>query len=210
MRRKRQNLLTLSAIVLAVGLFAVLGIIQTQRSSQVVAMSQDIPNVKQGLPTIGGAFELVDKDGKVWKDTDFKGKPMLVYFGYAYCPDVCLKALYNMTQAVEKLGGGKTIQPIFISLDPERDTPQTLKPFAENYHPDFIMLTGTKPQVDQALKAYRVHAARTTEDKDNYQVDHSSIIYLMGKDGDYKKHFNHETLAEEIVGGVKLYLEKGE
>ena len=212
MQRQRRNLLTLGALGFAVLLFAILGIIQTQKSHKMMAMTQDIPGSQEGLPTIGGAFELIDKDGKTWKDTDFKGKLLLVYFGYAYCPDICPTALYHMTQAMEELGGAKLVQPIFITIDPGRDTPSHLQTYAQNFHKDFIMLTGSQEQVNQAIKAYRVHAARASEEKgdDDYLMDHSSLIYLMDGEGKYRAHFNHQTSPDEIVKRVRLYLERRE
>lgn len=212
MRREQRNLLTLGAIGFAVLLFTILGIIQTQKSSQMVAVAQDVPGSQEGLPAIGGSFELVDKEGRAWKDTDFKGKPMLVYFGYTCCPDICPTALSHMTEAVEELGGAKVIQPIFVTVDPHRDTLPLLQSFAENFHKDFVMLTGSKDQITQAIKAYRVHAARTSEkeEDEDYLMDHSSLIYLMDKKGGYRAHFNHQTPPEEIIKRVKLHLEKGE
>ncbi|MBY0500892.1 MAG: SCO family protein [Alphaproteobacteria bacterium] len=211
MHRKRRNLLTLGAIGFALLLFALLGIIQTEKSHKAIAFAKDIPGSQEGIPAIGGAFELVDKEGRIWKDTDFKGKPLLVYFGYTYCPDICPTALHHLSEAAEKLGGTKTIQPIFITIDPERDTPQQLQIYAQNFHRDFVMLTGNKAQVDQAVKAYRVHAARAFSErgKDDYLMDHSSIIYLMDKKGKYCAHFNHQTPSSEIIERVKQYLEKG-
>lgn len=211
MQRQRRNLWTVGAIGFAVLLFGVLGIIQTQKSHHTVALAKDIPSEQEGLPTIGGAFELVDKDGKVWKDTDFRGRPMLVYFGYAYCPHICPAALYNMTQALEQLKSPNGVQPVFITLDPERDTPAQLQAHAQNYHKDFIMLTGAKGQVDKAIKAYRVHASRTSEENtEDYEVDHSSLIYLMDENGVYRAHFNHQTPPTEMVERINLYFEKGE
>ena len=211
MQRKKRNLLTIGAIGFAVLLFAILGIVQTEKSHKTVAIAQDIPGSQGGLPSIGGAFQLIDKNEKVWKDTDFKGKPMLVYFGYTYCPDICPTALYHMTQAMEELGGAKAIQPVFITIDPQRDTLDQFQTYAQNYHKDFVMLTGTKDQVDEAIKAYRVHAAKASQESGtDYLMDHSSLIYLMDKEGNYRAHFNHETPPSEIVKRVKLYLEKGE
>lgn len=210
MQRKQRNLFILGAISFAIGLFAILGILQTRTYLKTAAISQDIKGSNTGLPSIGGAFQLVDGDGKIWKDTDFKGKPMLVYFGYSYCPDICPTALSHITKAVEELGGGKTIQPIFITLDPERDTPENLQTYSQNFHKDLVLLTGSKSQVDEAIKAYRVHAARTSEDKNkDYQVDHSSLIYFMDKNGAYQAHFNHETPPEEIVKTVRMHMENG-
>lgn len=210
MQRKQRNLFILGAISLAIGLFAVLGVLQTTSYIKTAATSQDIKNIQKDMPSIGGAFQLVDPDGEVWKDSDFRGKPSLVYFGYSYCPDVCPMALSHLTQAIEELGGGKIIQPVFITLDPERDTPENLKSFSKAFHKDLVVLTGSKQQVDQAIKAYRVHAARASEDKENYLVDHSSLIYLMDKDGNYRAHFNHETPPEDIVKRVRYHMESGE
>lgn len=212
MQRQRRNLWTVGAIGFAILLFGVLGIIQTQKSHNAVALAKDIPGPKESIPSIGGAFELVDKEGKVWKNTDFRGKPMLVYFGYTYCPDICPSALYHMTEAMNQLGGAKTIQPIFITVDPQRDTVLQLKTYAQNFYKGFVMLTGSKEQVNQAIKAYRVHAARASEpnNEEDYLIDHSSLIYLMDKDGGYRAHFNHKTPPAEMVERVKLYLEKGE
>lgn len=208
MQRKQRNLLILGAISFAIGLFAILGVMQTRNYLKTAATSQDIKGTQTDHPAIGGDFQLVDTSGKVWKDADFRGKPMLVYFGYSYCPDICPMALSHLTQAVEELGGGKTIQPIFITLDPERDTSENLKNYAQNFHKDLLMLTGPQSQVDQAKKAYRVHSAHTSEDKDA-EINHSSLIYLMGKDGTYQAHFNHETPPEEIVKRVREFMESG-
>lgn len=212
MQRKQRNFFILGVISCALGVFAILGVLQTRTYLKAEAVSQDIKAAGAGLPSIGGTFQLVDKDGKVWKDTDFKGKPTLVYFGYSYCPDICPQALSHLTQAVEELGGAHVIQPLFVTLDPERDDSEALKTYAQNFHKDFIMLTGSQAQVDQAVKAYKVHAARVTEgaDKGDYAVDHSSLIYLMDKEGNYRAHFNHQTPPEEIVKRVRLHLEKGE
>lgn len=208
MQRKQRNYFILGVISFALGLFAILGVLQTRSYLTTDAISQDIKHANAGLPPIGGDFQLVDKDGKVWKDTDFKGKPLLVYFGYSYCPDVCPAALSHITEAIEKLGGGNVIQPIFITLDPERDTPEALKNYAQNFHRDFVMLTGSKAQVDQAIKAYKVHAARASEGTDkDYLVDHSSLIYFM-KDNTYQDHFDHNTAPEEIIKKVRLVLGK--
>lgn len=205
MQRKQRNLLILGVLSCALGVFAILGVLQTKTYIQTPGTSQVIENAQTGQPSIGGEFQLVDKDGAIWQDKDFRGKPMLVYFGYSYCPDICPAALSHLTQAVDTLGGGETIRPVFITLDPERDTPENLRSFAENFHKDFVMLTGSKPQVEKAIKAYKVHAARTSEDND-YLVDHSSLIYLMDKDGKYLAHFDHQTPPEEIVKTVEKHI----
>lgn len=209
MQRKKRNLLILGAICSAIGLFAILGVSQTRTYLKTAGTSHDIKGAEEAVSLVGGKFQLIDKKGKKWKDQDFRGKPMLVYFGYSYCPDICPTALSHLTQAVEALGGVRVIQPVFITLDPDRDTVENLGLYAQNFHKDFVMLTGTQTQVDQAKKVYRVHAARTSEDPDA-EINHSSLIYLMDKEGKYRAHFNHDTPVEEIVKRVRIYMETGE
>lgn len=211
MERRRRNLWTIGAIGISILLFGILGIIQTQKASHTVAVSGDIQTISEGLPAIGGPFKLLDQNGTLRTDADFKGKPMLVYFGYTYCPDICPTALYNITNALNQLGGALKVQPIFITFDPQRDTAQHLKVYAQNFHKDFVLLTGSKQQIDDVVKSYRVYAARTAENRgeEDYLMDHSSLIYLMGKNGQYVANFNHNSPPEEIVKRVKLYLETG-
>ena len=211
MERRRRNLWTIGAIGISILLFGLLGIIQTQKMSRAVAFSKDIQTISEGLPSIGGPFNLVDQNGIHRTNADFKGKPMLVYFGYTYCPDICPTALYNMTNALNLIEGNLKIQPLFITFDPQRDTVDHLKVYAQNFHKDFVWLTGSKRHVDEAVKAYRVYAARTAEDRGqkDYLIDHSSLIYLMDKNGQYVASFNHNTSPEEMVKRVKLHLEMG-
>ena len=165
MERRRRNLWTIGAIGISILLFGLLGIIQTQKMSRAVAFSKDIQTISEGLPSIGGPFNLVDQNGIHRTNADFKGKPMLVYFGYTYCPDICPTALYNMTNALNLIEGNLKVQPLFITFDPQRDTIDHLKVYAQNFHKDFVWLTGSKRHVDEAVKAYRVYAARTAEDR---------------------------------------------
>lgn len=211
MERRRRNLWTIGAIGISILLFGILGIIQTQKMSRAVAFSKDIQTISEGLPSIGGPFNLIDQNGILRTHADFKGKPMLVYFGYTYCPDICPTALYNMTNALNQLGSTLKIQPLFITFDPQRDTADHLKVYAQNFHKDFVWLTGSKQQVDDVVKAYRVYAARTAEDRgqEDYLMDHSSLIYLMDKNGQYVASFNHNTSPEEMVKQVKFHLKSG-
>jgi len=134
---------------------------------------------------IGGPFSLTDQNGTVRQEADFRGKLMLVYFGYTYCPDICPATLLAMSQALDQLGPeADQIQPIFITIDPERDTQAQMKLYASNFHPRLLALTGSAEQVAVAEKAYRVYAKKVTEPgKADYLMDHSSFIYLMDRDG---------------------------
>jgi protein SCO1/2 len=136
---------------------------------------------------------------------------MLIYFGYAFCPDACPTALQAMTVALNKLGpAGDAVVPIFITVDPERDTPEQLKRYAENFHPRLVALTGTAQQVAAAATAYRVYYAKQKDANvtGGYLMDHTSIIYLMGRDGRYLSHFTHATAPEAIAAEIEKQLAK--
>ncbi|MCW5698360.1 MAG: SCO family protein [Rhodospirillales bacterium] len=154
--------------------------------------------------TIGGPFKLIDQHGNVVTDVDFRGKYMLVFFGYTFCPDVCPTGLARNSEALELLGEkGDNIVPIFISVDPERDTVELLKNFADFFHPRLVALTGEKDMITEVAKAYRVYYAKVVEpdnkDDEMYLIDHSAITYLMGPDGKYIRHFGHNLSAERMA-----------
>jgi len=137
---------------------------------------------------------------------------MLIYFGYAFCPDACPTALQAMTVALNRLGAAADqVTPIFITVDPERDTPAQLKLYAANFHPRLVALTGSAEAVAQAAKAYRVFYAKQKDEgvTGGYLVDHTSIIYLMGRDGRYVTHFTHTMSPEAIAAEIKKHLAEG-
>jgi protein SCO1/2 len=141
-----------------------------------------------GGPSVGGPFTLVGDTGKTVTNRDFRGKYMLVYFGYTYCPDVCPTTLNAVAQAMDKLGPkAKDVQPIFITVDPERDTPAVMKQYVSAFSPALIGLTGTPEQIAAVAREYRVYYAKhvTGPGPNDYSMDHSSIIYLMGPDGKF-------------------------
>lgn len=162
----------------------------------------------EGVADIGGEFKLIDHRGKERTPEDFKGKYLLIYFGYSYCPDICPTALYSMTQALEKLGAqARKIQPLFITIDPQRDTIKALSLYMQNYHSSFIGLTGEEAAIKEAMKAYRVYAKKVDDAAaTDYLMDHSSIIYLMDPTGVFVEHFNHLTPADDLVKALKKYL----
>jgi len=159
-----------------------------------------------GKALIGGSFELVDHDGKKVTDKDFHGKYMLIYFGYTFCPDVCPTELQVMTGALEKLGDkAKNIQSVFVSVDPERDSTSVMKDYVANFYPGMMGLTGTPEQISKVAKLYRVYYSKATEkgaEPDEYSMDHSSIVYLMGPDGAFLKHFSYGTDADKLAKGL--------
>ncbi len=161
-------------------------------------------------PTIGGPFTLVDQNGKTVTAADFRGRFMLVYFGYTYCPDVCPTTLTTMADALDLLDGdGENVVPVFITVDPERDTPEHLKMYVNYFHPRLVGLTGTSDMVAAAAKAYRVYYAKAHQEgaaEDDYLVDHLSFVFLMGPDGAFRAHFENGTGAEAMAERIREYL----
>jgi protein SCO1 len=157
--------------------------------------------------SIGGPFTLVDADGVNRHDTDFRGKLMLVYFGYTYCPDVCPTTLTTMSDALAKLGASASeIAPIFITVDPARDTPAQMKQYMESFDPRFVALTGSPAQIAAAASAYRVYYRRAPGAGEQYTMDHSSVIYLIARDGHYLGHFDSTITADDLTRALKKYL----
>jgi len=146
----------------------------------------DYGAVGQQQAAIGGPFTLIDQNGHVRTDRDFRGRWMLVYFGYTYCPDVCPTTLQEMADALRRLGTkARRAEPLFITLDPERDHPAVLRKYLAAFGPEFEGLTGTPKQIASVARAYRVYYARHALPGGGYSVDHSSIIYLMNPDGQF-------------------------
>lgn len=142
--------------------------------------------IASGVPSIGGPFTLVNGDGKQVTDRDFLGRYMLIYFGYTFCPDVCPTTLGKMAAALDRLGErGNRVQPLFITIDPKRDTPSVIRPYTTALSPRLVGLTGTTEEIARVEKEYRVYAAehRTGDGPNDYTLDHSGIVYLMGPDG---------------------------
>jgi len=202
--RRRTGLL---AVILIIGALA-FAALQAHRQA-----GQTSGDKITAMPAIGGPFSLVDQNGNAATEATFKGKLMLVYFGYTYCPDVCPTTLTEMGNAVEALGPqGDKVMPVFITVDPVRDTPEHLKEYLSFFHPRFVALTGTPEQVAAAAKAYRVYYAKaktgitSASDALDYLVDHTSIVYLMGPEGGLKAHFPHGTSADAMAKKIREFL----
>ena len=155
---------------------------------------------------VGGPFALVDQNGKRRTDADFRGKLMLVYFGFTFCPDICPTDLLQMGLAVEKLGqAGEAIQPLFVTLDPERDTPKHLAAYVPHFHPRFIALSGTPSAIRKAADAYKVYYKKVAGPS-GYTVDHTAFIYLMDRNGHYLGFFPPGTPAERRVEIIRPHI----
>lgn len=161
----------------------------------------------QGV-TLGGPFTLVDHSGRTVSERDFAGRPLLLYFGYSYCPDVCPTELGTIAAALDAMGpAAERVTPIFITIDPERDTPAALADYVSRFHPRMIGLTGTADQIAQAARAYRVYYAKVRpRDATDYLMDHSSFIYFVGPDGRVRSLFRPETTPEAIAAAVAAQL----
>jgi protein SCO1/2 len=161
-------------------------------------------------PAVGGPFDLVDHEGRAATDADFRGRLMIVFFGFTYCPDVCPTALTAIAQALDLLGADAVnVAPLFITVDPERDTPEQLKEYVRHFHPRLIGLTGTPEKIAAAAKAYRVYYAKAraaNAPPDEYTMDHTSIVYLMGRDGKFLAHFSHGTEPKAIADRARSHL----
>jgi cytochrome oxidase Cu insertion factor (SCO1/SenC/PrrC family) len=146
-----------------------------------------IEGLLSGRAPVGGPFELTDQTGHRRTDTDFRGKLVVLYFGYTSCPDVCPTELQSISLALDKLGAAAdAVQPLFITVDPERDTPARLTDFVSSFHPRLIGLTGSPAEIRKTAIAYRTFFARNDATRPgDYSVDHSGFIYLIGKDGRY-------------------------
>ena len=166
-----------------------------------------ISMVAEAAP-IGGPFSLVDHTGRKVADKDFLGAYALVFFGYTHCPDVCPTTLQEVAVVMNELGERSSrVRPLFISIDPERDTPEVLADYVSFFHPRIVGLTGTAEQVAGATEAFRVTHAKAEIDEDFYLMDHSSALYLMGPDGRYLTAFSHTTPPEEMAARIRGYID---
>lgn len=156
---------------------------------------------------IGGAFTLVDETGKTVTDKDVITKPSLVYFGYTFCPDVCPLDMGRNVEAVDILEErGFDVTPVFISIDPERDTPEALADYASNLHPKLVALTGSLEQVKVASQAYKTYFAKQPADDEFYLVDHSTMTYLMLPDGGFADFYRRDIAADKMAESVACFL----
>lgn len=168
-----------------------------------------------GQAQIGGDFTLTDQSGKIVHAADFKGKVMLVFFGFTQCPDICPVTVATLSKTMSLLGDkADQVAPLFISVDPLHDTPAILKDFLSNFDHRMVGLTGTPEQIEQVAEAYKVYYskpdvpadAKPDDNKGEYAIDHSAFIYMMGKDGKYVRIFPYNATEQEMTQAVEHYL----
>ncbi len=164
------------------------------------------PTVRQAA-AVGGPFQLIDQDGRTVTDRDLKGKPFLVFFGFTHCPDVCPTALFEVSEVLRHLGGdAERVNALFVTVDPERDTPEKLKDYLSSFDPRIRALTGDAEAVAQIVKAYRVYAKKVPLEGGAYTVDHTALVYLMDKEGYFVAPFNLKRKPEDAAADLRRHL----
>ena len=163
--------------------------------------------VGQAIAGVGGPFHLEDQNGTPVSDDDLKGRPTLVFFGFTHCPDICPTTLFEISQLLQTLGpDANRTGALFITVDPERDTPSVLKDYLSNFDPHLRGLTGDQASINAAIKAYRVYAKKVPLDNGDYTMDHTAVVYLMDKDGHFVAPFNTKRSPEAEVAELRRYL----
>ena len=163
-------------------------------------------NMAPGVATVGGPFKLVDQNGKPVTDQDMTGRPFLVFFGYTHCPDVCPTTLFELSEVLRRLGpdADKT-QALFITVDPERDTPAVLKDYLSSFDPHLRGLSGDPAAIAVVLKDYRVYAKKIPTEGGDYSMDHTALVYLMDKEGRFVAPFNLKRTPEAAAADLRRY-----
>jgi cytochrome oxidase Cu insertion factor (SCO1/SenC/PrrC family) len=162
-----------------------------------------------GTALIGGPFTMVNQKGETVTEKTYAGQYTLVFFGFTFCPDVCPTELQVITAALNQMGAdAEKITPIFVTVDPERDTPAVMANYVTSFHPRLQGLTGTPEQVAAMAKAYHIFYQKVPDAKNpkDYEMDHSAIIYLMGPDGKFLKHFTYSTDAKVLAEALQKVL----
>jgi protein SCO1/2 len=158
---------------------------------------------------LGGAFHLVDHHGRSVSDETYRGRFMLLFFGFTHCRAVCPRALARLTRVIDRLGpAASRLQPLYVTVDPDRDTPEVMKAFLEKDYPRFTGLTGSRENIDHVKSRYRVFARRAADPDDTagYQMPHTAFTYLIGPDGRYAAHFTDAVEEDELVQRLGEYL----
>jgi protein SCO1/2 len=177
-------------LVIAAGVLLALALRETPRGAAGTALAS----------AIGGPFQLIDQNGEPFSDADLKGKWHLIFFGYTHCPDACPTALNEMSLALDRLGMKRDeVGVVFITVDPERDTPDALKSYVQSFDAPIVALTGSSEAVAQAAKAYRVFYAKHPRPDGDYDMDHSAVIYVMNPEGRFTATFTPDSSADAIV-----------
>jgi protein SCO1 len=196
--RSSRVLLVFSAFLVGLVLFAAVALLVGGRAS--------IPRAT--VPSaIGGPFRLVDQEGRAVSDQDMKGKPFLVFFGFTHCPDVCPTTLFEVSEVLAKLGpDGDRVGALFVTVDPERDTPAKMKDYLASFDPHLRGLSGDAEAIAAMQKGYRVYSKKVALADGGYTMDHSALVYLMDKEGRFVAPFNLKRRPEDSASDLRRYL----
>ncbi len=165
------------------------------------------PSLAPAAAAIGGPFQLTDQDGRAFTDADMKGKPFLVFFGFTHCPDVCPTTLFEVSEIFGRLGAdADRVGALFVTVDPERDTPDKIKDYLSSFDPHLRGLSGDATAIAAMEKAYRVYAKKVPLEGDDYTMDHSAIVYLMDKQGRFVAPFSLKRKPEDAAADLRRYL----
>jgi protein SCO1/2 len=198
-RRKTIIAIAVAGVLVAAGGFALTSWLSMHRGS-----------AASGPALIRSEFSLIDHSGKPVTNRDYEGKWQLVFFGYTYCPDVCPTTLNDIALVLEDLGDrADQVQPLFITVDPERDTPEVMAGYVGSFDPRIVGLTGSPEQIKQAAQAFRAYYARVDQDsaQGGYTMDHSAFLYLMNPEGAYATHFSPSKDPADIAEEIRAYLQ---
>ena len=196
--RTSQILLVVTAFLTGLVVFAGVFLYATGNFSGAARMARS---------AIGGPFKLVDQNGKPITDADMKGRPYLVFFGYTHCPDVCPTTLFEVSEVMQALGkDADRTGALFITVDPERDTPAVMKDYLSSFDPHLRGATGDSAAVDAAEKAYRVYAKKVPTGNGEYSMDHTALVYLMDKQGRFVAPFSLKRRPEDAAADLRRYL----
>jgi cytochrome oxidase Cu insertion factor (SCO1/SenC/PrrC family) len=178
-----------------------------QSSTTQPSAAQMMDDLMYGRGSVGGPFTLTDQAGKQRSDTEFRGKLMIVYFGYTFCPDVCPADLMAITQALDALGpAAEGVQPVFITIDPERDT-KVLADYVSAFHRSFVGLTGSPDEIRKVANSYKAFYAKVPDERTGeYSIDHAGTIYLMGRNGEYLGFMPAQTNPDRLTEVLRKYL----
>ncbi|VFU10223.1 SCO family protein [Methylocella tundrae] len=184
------------AVALALGLMVLGGL----------AFRNLADNGAQGVAAIGGPFAMTAQDGRALTDADLKGHPTLIFFGYTHCPDFCPTTLTQISSVFKEMGPDKKIEALFVTIDPQRDTPDTMKTYLESFDPRIIGLSGNEAQTRAIAKAYKVYFKKEGADNGDYTMDHTGVVYLMDKNGRFVSAFNLDRPAKQAADELTRYL----
>ena len=163
--------------------------------------------VGQAVAAVGGPFQLTDQSGKAVTDADMKGKPFLVFFGFTHCPDICPTTLFDMSQLMKELGpDADRTGALFITVDPDRDTPKVMKDYLSNFDPHVRGLTGDPAAINAAIRAYRVYAKKVPLENGDYTMDHTALVYLMDKNGHFVAPFDVSRTPAAEAADLRRFL----